>query len=82
MSKRLLIQITKCRHENFWYSNKIGVFYDVCEIKWDSGQYMVIRDNRTRLYIRKEDCVVITREMKLKRIKNCILEKIRECRCQ
>jgi hypothetical protein len=76
MNRKLLIEITKCSYENFWYSDKIGRFYDVCEIKWDSQQYMVIRENRTRLYIKKEDCKVITREMKLQRIKRCILEKI------
>jgi hypothetical protein len=74
--KTLHIQVIKCKNDNFWYRNKIGENYEVTESKSNHSEdfgkvihYIVKRENSTLLYFDADDCIVVTRRMKIMKLK-------------
>ena len=60
------VKITGCSHRSYWYSDKYGVEYDVEH--YGDEDYRVIGEF---LFISKDDCIIISKEEKMK--KNCII---------
>jgi len=57
------VKIIKCDDNKYWYHNRIGEIFEVFKYL---DQYLY--DNNGIRGILKEDCIDITRELKLERI--------------
>lgn len=58
----MIVKITRCSGEMYWYKNDIGKTFDVLDIHQgsDYGLYRVVNlDNDKTVYVEKSDCVKI-----------------------
>ena len=82
--KIITVQIIKCGNDNYWYRNRINECFEVYNKVWiyrdfDGGKvkpdYYVMKmenERKISLYIDADDCVEITRYIKIKKIINKI----------
>jgi len=77
---KIYVQITNCSNPNFWYNNKIGTIYEVQQKKerqwYEKSQkyYVIVHESLTELRINDNDCIEITRKLKILKLKDKLNE--------